>query len=330
MNTPIRFVVRTLTGLAVAALGSGASFAQTFSPAGTTGTLSVEYLFSSAGRKADINDSREWKVNRTVSLQAELAAGAPSPAPTLGPMDPKIMADNARLGERAVGVARDMQPLTDGVEKIIAKCGDNEACIERETMKLGLATKMTPKLEAAGREVADMSKAPVNRYQRWQAQSLKGSYTVDESLRFVHSDPICVHRPKLRCTRTETRKGAGAVPPPPAAQKDPHRNAHSAAGFSGVEVDTVKNTFTVLLPLPLNMLPIEQTIATDEPERLKENGKRSTQLDSGLLAFKPIAQPTTIALKGSARSQSGTQTYDMTDAAGNAGKLSVRWSFAAR
>lgn len=326
MNTPIRFVVRTLTGLAVAAVASGATFAQTFSPAGTTGTLSVEYVFTSAGRKADINDSREWKVNRTVSLQAELAAGAPSPAPTLGPVDPKYMADNARLGERAVGVARDMQPLTDGVEKIIAKCGDNEACIERETMKLGLATKMTPKLEAAGREVADMSKAPANRYQRWQAQSLKGTYTVDESLKLVHSDPICVHHPKLRCTRTETRKGAGAVPPPPAAQKDPR----VGAGFSGVEVDTGKNTFTVLLPLPLNTLPIEQTIATDEPERLKENVKRSTQLDSGLLGFKPTSQPITIALKGSARSQSGTHTYDMADAAGNPGKLSVRWSFAAR
>ena len=326
MSTPIRFAVRALALLAAGSFGSGTPFAQTFSPKGATGTLTAEYAFSSAGRKGDNYDSREWKINRTVSLQAELAAGAPSPGPTLTPIDPQVMADNARQAERAVGVARDMQPLSNSVEKILAKCGDNEACIERETMKLGFATKMTPTLESAGREIADMSKSPANRYQRWQAQSLKGSYAIDESLRIVHADPICVNHPKMRCTRSETRKGAGAVPPPPAAQKDPRL----AAGFSAIEVDTFKNTVTVLLPLPLHTLPIEQTIATDEPEKLNENGKRITPSDAGIPSFKSIAQPITLALKGSLRSQSGTQTYDVADAAGNAGKLTIRWSFAAR
>ena len=327
MKTPSRFVVRTLTCLVVAALGHGASFAQTFSSAGAAGTLTVEYVFVSAGKKADINDSREWKVSRTVSLQAELAAEPPASAPTLGPMDPAIMADNAKLAQRGAAVARNMQPLMDDVQKILAKCGDNEACIERETVKLGMATKMTPQMEANRKEVADISKAPVNRFQRWRAQSLKGSYSIDESFKSVLADPICTHHPQLRCSRTETRKGAGAVPPPQIAAKEDPR---AAAGLSGIEVDTAKNTFTVLLPLPMTMLPVEETIATDQPEHKKENGKRSKQLNPGLLGFKPITQPITVALKGSARNQSGTQVFDMTDPAGNAGKLTARWSFVAR
>lgn len=237
------------------------------------------------------------------------------------------MADAAKLQQRAGAVARDMQPLTDSVEKIMAKCGDNEACLEREAVKLGLATQMTPKMEANRKEVADISKAPANRFQRWHAQSLKGSYSVDESFKSVLADPICTHHPKLRCSRSETRKGAGALPPPKIAAKE---NPRAAASFSGIEVDTVKNTFTVLLPVPMTMLPVEETIATDQPEHAKENGKRNKPLDPGLLAFKPIAQPITIALKGSARNQSGTQVFDMTDAAGNLGKLTARWSFVAR
>ena len=301
---------------------SAVQSAESFAPVGASGTLTVDYVFSSSGRKADRNDSREWKVNRTIAMTAELSAGTPTPSPTLTPMDAAMTADLARQSERTQAVVKDMQPTMDEVQKIIAKCGEDEACLTRETMRLGMAGTTAARMEKNRKNVEELTRAPVPRYQRWSARLQSGSYTVDEAVKMAYADPIC--QPSNTCSRSETRKGAGALKLPPGANKS------AMTGFSGVEVDTLKNMFTVQLPLPLAMLAAEEIIATDSPDRRSEAGKHSVQVNPGLLNFKPVAQPITLQLNGSARHQSGTQTLDMTDPAGNVGKLAVKWTFVAR
>ena len=50
----------------------------TFAPAGTKATLTVDYLYESAGSKRSegMYDPHEWRVKRTVSIAAELVAQA--------------------------------------------------------------------------------------------------------------------------------------------------------------------------------------------------------------------------------------------------------------
>ena len=194
-----------LLATALLSAGSGRA-AESFAPAGAIGTLTVEYTFSSSGRKADRNDAREWKVNRTITMNAELGAAAPTSGPTLTPMDAAMTADLARRSERTQAVAKDMQPTLDEVQKIIAKCGENEACLTRETMRLGVATDTGARMEKNRKSVEELTRAPVPRYQRWSARQQSGSYSIDESVKLLYADPIC--QPRNQCRRSEKRERA--------------------------------------------------------------------------------------------------------------------------
>ena len=125
------------------------------------------------------------------------------------------------------------------------------------------------------------------------------------------------------------RKGAGEIPVPPESQKD----VRGAAIVWGVEVDPIKNTLTLALPVPLFPLPYTETITTDEPA-----GTHDTPTPKGpqkkQLLFRVNAvggsthdKPLTVALKGGWRSQSGEQVSNLKGEFGDAGKLTVRWQF---
>ena len=67
-----------------------------------------------------------------------------------------------------------MAPMMADVQAIVARCGDDEKCIERETMKLGASMSGTAQLNAdlkMGKETAAVMRPGADRYQRWQARS---------------------------------------------------------------------------------------------------------------------------------------------------------------
>jgi hypothetical protein len=316
------------TGLALAA--AGASAADSFAPTGAKATLSVEFVYESAGKKQDKYDLHEWKVSRTISAAAELVAQAPQPLPAMHKPDAQQMADLGAKQAKGQAAAAKMAPLMDSVEKIMAKCGDNEACITRETQKLGFGMAGTPQMDTAMSAVADIeaaSKPGAPRYQVWRATTLKGSYAIDETTHIVHADSICVALPRQRCTRDEVRKGAGAMPLPPEAAKNPKL----LAGSASFEVDVVKNTLTLALPGPLWPLGYTETITTDEPAGThsvptpKGPQPRSMVFRVGDSGAASTGKPWTVPLQGGWRSQSGEQVVMLTGNAGEGGKLTVRW-----
>lgn len=181
----------------------------------------------------------------------------------------------------------------------------------------------------AKKEIQELAKPGAPRYQTWRPTAQTGSYLIDETAHISVTDPICTSLPRHRCTRDEVRKGSGEIPLPPDAKKNPG----TAVGISAVEVDTVKNTLTVRLPVPLFLLPYTETITTDEPE-----GTHDTPTPKGphqkLHHFRVNAaggvthdKPFTMALKGGWRSQSGEQVVALKGEFGDAGKLTVRWRF---
>lgn len=299
------------------------AFAADFAPVGARAVLGVDYVYESAGKKSDKYDSHEWKVRRFVSMSADLTAGKPA---SLSQVQAPDAAQNAKIEKQraqAEKMSAQMAPTMAAVEKIMAKCGEDEACIERESMKLGFGmsgSRQTEEQLKTGRETTKIMAKDADRYQIWKATALKGSYQIEESAKFVDADPLCMTLPGARCHRSETRTGAGDVP---GALPDTVRQGN-AAGFATVEIDTGGNMIWVRLPLPLNLLPISETIVTDKPGSTEPKGPQKRQYD-----FKALrdAQPFNVALKGGWRNQSGEQTIDLKGGAGETGKLRVRWRF---
>ena len=274
--------------------------------------LSVEYVYESTGKKQDKNDLHEWRVSRVAKVTAELSAEAAMALPALHTAEGAKTSDPQRMQERAAGAQQKMAPMMADIEKLMAKCGDDEACMTREIENYGLNTKMTPELQSAKQDAQALSMQGASRYQLWSASAQKGTYSIDEKLLNVVADPHCT--PSLRCTHDETRKGAGELPLPPGSKNDPN----AATGFSLIEVDAVKNTMMMRLPIPLMPLPYTQIVVTNRPE--EKSG--TTQL---MANFPPAIKPITVALKGDVKNQSGTQTLKMAGQGSEGGTLTVKW-----
>jgi len=313
-----------LLALGLTTLWSPARAADAFAPVGANAVLSVEYLYESAGKKQDKNDLREWHFKRRVSLVADLVSQSPTPLPTMQAFDAAQTSKLSKQAGQMQKMAADMAPMTAEVGKIMAKCGGDEKCVEREIMKMGAAMAGTPGADAmlkSGKETAEAVQPGASRYQLWYAIAQKGSYAIDETAHSVLADPIC--QPTLHCTRNEVRKGSGDLSPLSATKKD-------VGLFYAAEVDTAKNTLTVTLPVPLSPLPYTETITTNEPDGARDTptpkGPRSKQM-----VFRTSAdgnnKPFTVALKGGWHTQSGEKVVRVK---GDSGKLTVRWRFQAQ
>jgi hypothetical protein len=311
----------------LAAAGLPASAAEPFAATGAKATLSVEYLYEAAGRKADKYDSHDWRVRRGAAITAELVAAAPSPVSRVAGPDAKQLARLEKQQAQAQKAATQMAPMMASVEQIVARCGDDEKCIERETQKLGFGMAGTKQLDdtlKTGRETAQAMQPDAPRFQAWNAVAQKGSFEIDESAHIVHADPICVSLPKARCTRDEKRQGTGALPMPPAD------TAKGGGGTGLVEIDTAKGSLAVQLPVVLGLFPIVETITTDEPAGTHETptpkGPQKRLVDVAALRELRLF---TLPLKGGWRNQSGEQLIDLKGERGEGGKLRLRWRFVA-
>lgn len=311
-----------LTALTLLALGLAPPIqAADFAPKGARATLTVDFSYEAAGKKADKYDLREWKVQRTLHIDAQLTAGASAALPSLQPLD---AGQQARLQQQAAQVnkfAEQAAPMMTSAQAIMEKCGDDEKCMEREAMRLGQNMAGKPQTDATlkmGRETAAALAPGANRYQAWQGQSQTGQYKIDERLHIVHADPICMTLPGKRCTRDELRRGAGAL-------------ANTKGSAALVEVDTGKSTLTLQLPFAAEALPYTETITTDEPEGTHSTptpkGPQQRQLVFKLADGKAQAPLFTVPLSGGWRSQSGVQTQKFNGADEEGGTLTVRWRF---
>jgi hypothetical protein len=314
--------VTVLTALTLLALTlSPGAQAADFAAKGTRATLTVDFSYAAAGRKADKYDLREWKLLRTLHIDAQLTATPAAAMPSLQPLE---AGQQARLQQQATQVnklAEQSAPMMASAQAIMAKCGDDDKCMEREAVKLGQSMAGTPQTEATlkmGRETAAVLAPGANRYQAWQGQSQTGNYKIDEKLHIVHADPICMTLPRQRCTRDEVRQGAGTLAP-----------ATGSAAL--IEIDAGKSTLTLQLPAAAEGLAYTETITTDEPEGThavptpKGPQKRQMvfrQVDGQLQT--PIF---TVPLSGGWRSQSGVQTRKFSGANEDGGTMTVRWRF---
>ncbi len=293
------------------ALCSAAAQAQLLVPAGAKGTLSVQYSYMEIGAKKDKYDPKEWHVQRSISLVAQMTADKQQPLSVMRPMEKEQAADLQNKQAAAQSLTKKQEPVMADMMKIMEKCGENEDCISKAVAAYGLT--MDPsKVNNVKDEAAALGKQGGPRYQLWKPVSQSGKYSVDEWYRGATADPLCLVKPQQRCHREETRKGGGEVPAPPNGKNV------SVAMF---EVDSQKKDILVTLPVPLNVLRYTRTVKSDFPD--EASGSSEGVLTNLLGKLKPM----TFAIPADLRSVNGTQSIKLDGAEGEGGTLVVKWQF---
>jgi len=300
------------TGVMAALSLATAAHAELLVAKGTKATVKVEYVYSAVGAKKDKYDPREWRVNRSATVTAQLEAQKAQALAQMRAMEAGQLADMQNKQATAVSAAKKMQPTMNDMLKIVEKCGDtNEACIEKEIEAYGNKMEITPELKSAGKDIEKLGKQDGPRYQVWRAVSQQSTYSVDEFYKGQTADPACMEKPGARCHREETRKGGGNVTPPAGAKNV------SPAFF---EVDAQKKDIVMTLPTTMWPLSCTSVVKSDFPD--ESSGSSQCTAGLGQVSFKPI----TVVIPGDLKQLSGTQELKSEGAEGEGGTLTVRWT----
>ncbi len=326
--------LRTALLIAGCSLAALPAFGQAIVPAGKTAVLTVEYEFATAGERKDKYDTNTWSIRRVATVKATLKAEKPSPLPGLHKMEQAQVSDLEGKQAAAMRAADTMQPMMQDVMALMAKCGEDEACLEREVAAYGMGNseEINQTREKAAPDFATVSKQGPDRYQMWTATGRQtGSYNIAETFKYVDADPICIEHPGARCTTMVERIGKGQIPLPPDMKPTEKR----AAGASVLEVDSAGKDMIIHLPIPMMVLSYDEMVISDDPET--KTGSETRQI--GFPSLKDVNKPLTIPLSGGLVGQSGREvikikgssgeTRVLDPTAGEDGDLIIRWSFAA-
>lgn len=326
--------------LRTAVLAVGCSLAalpalgQEIVPAGTKAVLTVEYKYVSAGERKDKYDTNTWSISRVATVAATLKAEKPMPMPGLHKMDDAEVADLQNKQVSATRAAQTMQPMMQDVMALMAKCGEDEACLEREVAAYGLGNseEINKTREKAAPDFATAAQQGPNRYQMWSAMGRQtGSYEIAEKFKYIDADPICMELPGARCTTTVERIGRGQIPLPPDMKPTDKR----VAGAAMLEVDSAGKTMIVHLPVPMMVLAFGEQTVSNDPETKNGSEEKTIYFP----ALKDTTAPLTIPLTGGLIGKSGRETINikassgekrtLDPTAGEDGELVILWSFSA-
>lgn len=289
-------------------------------PAKTTGTLDVTYEFTAAGKRGPSQDqvlvSKVWNVKRTLTMTVRLAADVPSGFPQLAKLTGARATREKDRQAATVKAGKDAAPMMASAEAILKKCGEDEACLALEAMKMGAA--MNPNEMAAVKKSVDAAATmPDATFQVWRGRGSSATFTASESMTVRDRDPLCMELAGGTCTTSTT--GAGAGPLVPAGGKDPY-----GSGMAVVEVDGPAATLTLMFPMPAAPAPVSVTTKTDRPREPGGTSKTMRALTTGV-------ETITVPCPGGCRALSGTTSVPMTDElSGEPGTLVVTWSFKAQ
>lgn len=324
--------LRTALIAAACSLVALPALGQALANPGKKAQLTVEYEFVSAGERKDQYDLNQWAIRRLVTVTATLEAQKPHPLPALHKMEAGQTADMQEKQAAATRAATNMQPMMMDVMALMEKCGDDDACIEREAMAYGTgnADAINKTREQVAPDFATVSKQGADRYQMWSATGRQtASYEISETYKYVDTDPLCVELPGKQCITNITRIGKGKVPLPPDMKPTDKR----VAGPSLLEHDSVAGDIIVILPSPFMVSTYEETVKSNDPEVKNEtttgqimfpstavaNTQFTIPMQGGLIGKSGVEK---VKIKGSSNEK---RTLDPT--AGEDGELIIRWKF---
>lgn len=300
---------------------ASAAHAQMIYPKGTKATITVEYSYQSSGDQAETPsdpDTITWRARRAITVTATVAAQPAIGVPTMHKQEAQQTAAVADMQKRTEKVMVQTAPMMDAAMAAYEKCGDNEACLEREVMAMsGAVAKSDVKgakenVDAITASAASMNDTP--RYQRWEPVSQAPSpYSIDEEKSVRSREPGCMRNPKQTCTTRETVKGVGTLA---------GTSGESTAMF---EVDSKGGDIALALPVPLGLLPATFTRTTDDPDQKSEN-TQSQIVFPNISNERPgsLRSPLVVKLKD-LRAATGTFTIPSKGKYAENGTLTIKW-----
>ncbi len=318
---PLRSML--VAGMVFAQAAAGGAQTVAAVPVKAAGTLDVTYEFTSTGKRGPSDDqvlvSKVWNVKRTVTMSVRLSSDKPSGFPQLTQLTGARADQEKGRQAKVIKAGNDMAPMMASAEAILKKCGEDEACLAAEAMKMGAA--MNPNDAAKAKKSVDAATAmPDATFQAWRGTGSTTTFSVTESRTVRDKDPICMTLAGATCTTTTTASGSGPLVLP-SGGKDA-----SASGLPIAEVDLATSAITFVLPLPPAPLSVSQTTKTDRPEG-EGRGSGTARVMRKIM---PSVEPITVPCAAGCRSYSGTKSVAMIDdLSGEAGTVVVTWTFKA-
>jgi hypothetical protein len=289
-----------------------AAIAASFSAPNATATLTVSYRLAGGGEDLPKSHERHvtWSVDDTYDVKATLVAGKPAAMGGLHKPDAAEQAREANRAKAANAAAGDMQDMMAMAQKITETCGDDEACITRETMKMSQSVDPnSAKLKSAKENIAKASAMPGDRYQLFSSKDQSGTFKIDEKSRVALFDAACSLATESRCLVATTVAGSGALSD--GAGKTTFQTGAMA------EYDAQGGTLVVMLPAA--------GIASAKETR---TGARSGTADARRGPLKGVRlDPVTVEC-GDCKTASGKISKNVEDElTGRPAKLEIEWKF---
>ncbi|SDD58920.1 hypothetical protein [Aquimonas voraii] len=283
---------------------------------GSAASLTAEYEINGAGtwNSRDGVLAREWRVADRYALTVRMQARAASGFAALHGMAAGQQAAEGQRNAAAMRAAQNMAPMMDDAMKIAERCGEDEACLMRETMKMAEGIDMnSAAVRGARADVAVASRAPADRYQVFEPLTVSGRFEIDEFLKEADRDPICAGRPAASCHRQVTLRQSGEIT---------LEGKANPPGGSVVEVDLEGGSLRFALPLPYPVA-VQESVTSDKPGSF--SGEREAHR---FLTDQRLDLDITHACGDGCRSARGSRSYEIVDQiSGQPARLTVNWRF---
>lgn len=316
----------TRLGFIGAFLCATACMAQAEKPvaAGTKGTFKVIYSFSSVGDKTLGSDlSESWNNRMTVTMIFPVMAEAAREISALdGPTKQQLAKMNAasKKGKKLAKKAEDDgAPLIQDMEAILAKCGDDETCIQNAAMAMVQNPSSKKKIDALNGVAADAQKIDTDLgpkiFQPWKATSQSVTYDISESFT---KDEHFITCPGERCKSSGKAAGKGKLP----GLED------FISGNFVLETNLAKNTIQAVFPVNMNPAVLVETVQSNDPDTNVFKGKRKVKRSvTDMLIYNNSinVKPVTTSC-GPCSNLKGAKSANV-DLNGRRGKLTISWSF---
>jgi hypothetical protein len=312
---------RAFASAAVAALCllSAPAGAEAPVPTAETGVATLTLTFELKGTGVDRPASHEknvtWTVENRYTVTATMTAQKPS---AFGAMHKPDAAEQAREAERATAAnqaASDMQSMMQQAEQIMQLCGEDEACITRETMKMSQGIDPnSQQMQSARSNIAKASVMPDVRYQIFAPVTQQGTFSVKESAHEAYYDAACSPATEASCAFDTEVSGAGDI-------TDGSGGTVFQTGASA-EIDYQAGSLLLNMTMP-GIATVKKTVTSRSPHVTTGTTEEIRLIKHGDVADVPIQVSC-----GTCQTASGSFERDVSDELlGRPAKLVVTWSF---
>jgi len=262
----------------------------------------------------DKSYKRDWTTKDTYAVTATMKAQKPGGWPAMHAKDAALEKGDATRMAAATQATTDASSMMARAEKIMEMCQDDEACIQRESMKLaqGMTASDKQNMANAKKNIDVATQMPATRYQLFGDTQQTGSYTIAENVKIADRDPICIGMPQNTCHISITTVGNGAIA---------IEGKTTVGSGAMAELDMQANSLRLTLPLPYPV-KARETVVSD-----KKGDKSGTTDVQRFLTNLKLDLNVAQSCSAPCKTVKGEKIYDVEDQYGMKAKLKVTWTF---